>query len=96
MATLSAVDSAVDPLRAQLTEAFDAGSFPVRRPADLLSLMANGPSVFVVDDHEMAALELALACGETLEFPYERPEDLVDDVVAARVDRRRRRRDDSL
>lgn len=84
METTGATDGAVEPLRTQLMERFGAGTFPVRQPAELLSLMADGPAVFVVDGGEVSVLELALTCGEQLEFPYESAEALVDDVVSAR------------
>jgi hypothetical protein len=77
------MDRTTEPLRAQLVEAFETTTFPVRRPTALLSAMANGRGVFVVDDVELVALELALTCGESLSFPYETVDDIVDDIVAA-------------
>jgi hypothetical protein len=85
MSTTGATDGAVEPLRTQLIEQFGAGRFPVRQPAELLSLLADGPAVLVVDGDEVGVLELALTCGEQLEFPYESVEELVDDVVTARL-----------
>ncbi|AUV81847.1 hypothetical protein C2R22_09460 [Salinigranum rubrum] len=71
------------PLRAQLFETFDPATFPVQRPVELLPVMVDGRDVFVADDREFAALELALTVGEYLQFPYEAADDLVDDIVTA-------------
>jgi hypothetical protein len=90
MVTNGETDSAVEPLRTQLTELFGPEGFPVRRPTDLLPLMATGPAVVVVDEEEVSGLELALTCGEWLSFPYESAEELVDDVVSAQLNGRYR------
>jgi hypothetical protein len=83
MDTVPQVDSAVEPLRAQLQETFETATFPVRQPADLLTVMATGRSVFVADGIELVALELAIACGDQLSFPYATAEELVEDVMTA-------------
>jgi hypothetical protein len=75
-------------LRRQLSETFETARFPLREPADLLRAMAEGHREFAVGDEELAALELALAVGDDLSFPYRTAEDLVDDVVAGVTDAR--------
>jgi hypothetical protein len=79
----TSIDPAADPFRTQLVETFETATFPLRRPAELLPALATGSGVFVVDDVELVALELALACGDQLSFPYGSATELADDVVRA-------------
>jgi hypothetical protein len=75
-------DSSVKLLKRQLKETFSAARYPLCDPADLLSALANGRQVFVVDDVELVPLELALTASDSLSFPYDSPTDLVEDFVA--------------
>jgi hypothetical protein len=83
MGTSASADRTTEPFRSQFTETLDSATFPMCGPADLLSVMANGRDVFVVGDVELVALELALACGDHLSFPYESGDELVEDVTSA-------------
>jgi hypothetical protein len=83
MPTSTSIDRTPDPLRTQLVETFETATFPLRRPVDLLPVLATGRGVFVDDDVELVALELALACGDQLSFPYESATELADDVASA-------------
>jgi hypothetical protein len=82
MARHATPDASTSLLKRQLEETFATASYPIRSPADLLTVLADGRGVFVVDDAELVALELALAAGESLSFPYDSPGGLVDDFVA--------------
>lgn len=84
-------DTSIDHLKRQLKETFATARYPLHGPADLLSALAEGRGVFVVDDVELVALELALTASDSLSFPYDSPTDLADDFVAPFHDRGRGR-----
>jgi hypothetical protein len=70
-----------DDLREQMIEAFEGADYPISSPMDLVPALPNGPSTkFESGDFSMTAMELntKLSGGE---FPYDTPEEFVDDVL---------------
>ena len=70
-----------DELREQMIEAFEGADYPISSPMDLVPALPDGPSTkFESGDFSMTAMELntKLSGGE---FPYDTPEDFVDDVI---------------
>lgn len=70
-----------DELREQMLDAFGSADYPINSPMDLVPALPNGPSTtFESGDFSMTAMELNTKLGGG-DFPYETPEDFVDDVL---------------
>ncbi|UPM42853.1 MTH865 family protein [Halocatena salina] len=70
-----------DELREQMLDAFSGADYPINSPMDLVPALPSGPSTkFESGDFSMTAMELNTKLGSG-DFPYETPEDFVDDVL---------------
>jgi hypothetical protein len=70
-------------LREQFLEAFGNADYPVANQMDLVPALPNGPGTkFQAGDISVTAMELAAKLGSHQDFPYDSPEELVDDVMA--------------
>ncbi|OYR56257.1 MTH865 family protein [Halorubrum halodurans] len=71
-------------LREQFMDAFGGADFPVQNQMDLVPALPNGPATkFEAGDVSFTAMELAAKLGSDQDFPYDTPEELVDDVLEA-------------
>ncbi|WP_066414670.1 MTH865 family protein [Halorubrum aethiopicum] len=71
-------------LREQFMDAFGGADFPVQNQMDLVPALPNGPATkFEAGDVSFTAMELAAKLGSAQDFPYDTPEELVDDVLEA-------------
>ena len=69
-------------LREQFLDAFGGADFPVENQMDLVPALPDGPATrFEAGDVSLTAMELAAKLGSEQEFPYDTPEELVDDVI---------------
>jgi hypothetical protein len=69
-------------LREQFLEAFGGADFPVQNQMDLVPALPNGPGTkFEAGDVSFTAMEMAAKLGSEQEFPYDTPEELVDDII---------------
>lgn len=69
-------------LEAQFMETFGDADFPVNSPMDLLPALPNGPATeFQAGDESFTAMELQQRGGDRADFPYEDPEELVEDIL---------------
>ena len=68
-------------LREQMETAFQDADYPISSPMELIPALPNGPSTkFESEGFSMTAMELnAKLDGD---FPYESPENFVDDIIA--------------
>lgn len=70
-----------EELRQQMVEAFEGADYPINSPMDLVPALPNGPGTkFESGDFSMTAMELNTKLGGG-DFPYDRPEDFVDDIL---------------
>jgi hypothetical protein len=70
-------------LRAQFLEAFGNADYPVKNQMDLVPALPNGPGTrFEADGVSFTAMEMAAKLGSHQSFPYDSPEELVDDIIA--------------
>jgi hypothetical protein len=77
-------EAVVRRFREQFLDAFADADFPVEDQMDLVPALPQGPTTtFEVGDRSFSAMELAAHLADHQEFPYETPEALVDDVIAA-------------
>ncbi|MFC5279674.1 MTH865 family protein [Halorubrum rubrum] len=71
-------------LREQFMDAFGGADFPVQNQMDLVPALPNGPATkFEAGDVSFTAMELAAKLGSAQDFPYDTPEELVDDILDA-------------
>ncbi|ESS04742.1 MAG: uncharacterized protein conserved in archaea [uncultured archaeon A07HR67] len=71
-------------LREQFLDAFGGADFPVESQMDLVPALPDGPTTsFEAGDVRFTAMELAAKLGSAQEFPYETPEELVEDILDA-------------
>jgi len=71
-----------DDLRQQMIDAFEGADYPINSPMDLVPALPDGPSTrFESGDFSMTAMELNTKLDGS-DFPYDSPEDFVDDVMA--------------
>jgi hypothetical protein len=71
-------------LREQFMDAFGGADFPVQNQMDLVPALPNGPATkFEAGDVSFTAMELAAKLGSAQDFPYDTPEELVDDILEA-------------
>ncbi|ELZ37079.1 hypothetical protein C471_13491 [Halorubrum saccharovorum DSM 1137] len=69
-------------LREQFLEAFGGADFPVQNQMDLVPALPDGPGTkFEAGDVSFTAMEMAAKLGSEQEFPYDTPEELVDDII---------------
>jgi len=69
-------------LREQFLEAFGGADFPVENQMDLVPALPDGPGTkFEAGDVSFTAMEMAAKLGSEQEFPYDTPEELVDDII---------------
>lgn len=69
-------------LREQFLDAFDGADYPVSNAMDLVPALPNGPATrFEAGDVSLTAMELATKLSDVQEFPYDTPEELVDDLI---------------
>ncbi|KDS92197.1 hypothetical protein FK85_01925 [Halorubrum saccharovorum] len=69
-------------LREQFLEAFGGADFPVENQMDLVPALPDGPGTkFEAGDVSFTAMEMAAKLGSEQEFPYDTPEELVDDIL---------------
>ena len=70
-----------DDLRQQMMEAFEGAEYPINSPMDLVPSLPDGPGTkFESGEFSMTAMELNTRLDA--EFPYETPEEFVDDVLS--------------
>jgi len=70
-----------DDLRQQMIDAFEGADYPINSPMDLVPALPQGPGTkFESGDFSMTAMELNTKLGGG-EFPYDSPEEFVDDVM---------------
>lgn len=68
-------------LRQQMMDAFEGADYPINSPMDLVPALPQGPGTkFESEDFSMSAMELNTKLDA--DFPYDSPEEFVDDVMA--------------
>lgn len=76
------MSSVEEELRGQLLEAFEGADYPVDNQMALVPALPDGPTTrFEAGDVSVTAMELATKLGSHQNFPYESPDELVDDVI---------------
>jgi Uncharacterized protein conserved in archaea len=69
-------------IRQQLIDVFGAAQYPVTDPFELLPALPNGAATtFEAGDVTIGAMELGMEYADYQEYPYERVEPLVDDLM---------------
>jgi hypothetical protein len=77
-------DDPAAQLRAELLAAVEGADYPVAGKLDLLPVLPDGPmTTFSAGDETFTVMELATEIGDEADFPYETPEALVEDIIAA-------------
>lgn len=82
MVDVDSQDEAESVLRSQLDAVFADPLFPVDDPFDLIPLLPDGKdTVFEVGDVRIPARDLGVKYSKYQEFPYQTPEELIDDII---------------
>ncbi|WP_299236840.1 MTH865 family protein [Natronomonas sp.] len=69
-----------EDVRQQMIDAFEGADYPIDSPMDLVPALPQGPGTkFESGEFSMTAMELNTKLGG--EFPYDSPEEFVDDVI---------------
>lgn len=69
-------------LRDQFRAAFGDADYPVQNQMDLVPVLPNGPATkFEADGVSFTAMELAAKLSGHQDFPYDSPDELVDDLI---------------
>lgn len=78
---MSEVDE--EEIREQMLEAFGGADYPVSSPMDLLPALPQGPATsFESGDFQMTVMDMqSLDTDQEPDFPYETPEELIDDLI---------------
>ena len=70
-------------LREQFMDAFGDADYPVQNQMDLVPALPSGPGTkFEADGVSFTAMELAAKLSGHQDFPYQTPDELVDDLIA--------------
>ena len=71
-----------ETFREQFIEVFGKADFPLDSPFKLIPLLPDGiRTTFESGDITIPAIDLGMKFGEYQEYPYEKVEDLVDDLI---------------
>lgn len=69
-------------LREQLRTAVEPADYPVEGRTDIITALPNGMlTTFEAGEFSMSAAQIAARLYEYQDFPYETPEDVVDDLL---------------